>query len=175
MQPRRDAEQVRATERAGADAVSSFQALERADSAAILSRIREAADVTPGGMEQVLSEMRPGGAYEDLRKEFNGALARDKGFSAAYEKAVAAFGAYAEQREKLAPILSTRNDNGLARLEALDQEIVKAGAAVPGREPGDSTLDEALEKGRAALDKAFDAVRNITSRSSPSPGPGFSR
>ena len=36
-----------------------------------MSRIREAARNNPGGMEGVLSEMRPGGRFADLRTQFN--------------------------------------------------------------------------------------------------------
>ena len=72
------------------------------------------------------------------------------------------------------PILQSRNDGVLARLEALDQEIVKVSAAVPGKDAGNSALEEALEKGRAALDKALDAVRNVFNRQGPSASPSFS-
>jgi hypothetical protein len=174
MQPRRDADQLQATERAAATAVSSFGALERADFSAILTRIREAAEAAPGGMKEVLSEMKPGGAYEDLRKEFNAALARDEHFSAAYENASSTLDAYADQREKAAPILQKGNSGFLARLEALDRQIVKASADVPGKEAGKSVLDEALEKGREALTQAIDAVRSAFSRQGPSAGPSIS-
>lgn len=175
MQPRRDAEQIQATERAGANAVASLQAIEKADSAAVLTQIREAAEATPGGMEEVLSEMKPGGAYEDLGKEFNAALERDKGFSAAYEKASAALGAYGDQRDKVTPILQNRADSTLARFEALDQEIAKASAAIPAKAAGKSALDETLEDGREALKNAFEAIRNVFGRQGPSAGPSFSR
>ncbi|WP_294537752.1 hypothetical protein [uncultured Rhodoblastus sp.] len=174
MQPRRDTDQLEATERAGEAAVKSFEALEKADSSAILTRIREAAEAAPGGMKEVLSEMRPGGAYEDLRKEFNATLARDENFSAAYENAAGALDAFADQREKAAPILQNGNAGLLARLEALDQQIVKASAEVPGKEAGKSNLDEALQNGREALTQAFETIRNVFSRHSPSASPGMS-
>ena len=57
-------------------------------------KIRDAASAN-GGIEHVLSEMRPGGAFEDLRKEFNVALSHDEGFAAAYEKATGTPSSYA--------------------------------------------------------------------------------
>jgi ABC-type transporter Mla subunit MlaD len=125
-------------------------------------------------MKEVLSEMRPGGAYENLRKEFNATLARDENFSAAYENAAGALDAFADQREKAAPILQNGNAGLLARLEALDQQIVKASAEVPGKEAGKSNLDEALQNGREALTQAFETIRNVFSRHSPSASPGMS-
>lgn len=125
-------------------------------------------------MKEVLSEMRPGGAYADLRKEFNAVLSRDENFSAAYENATSSLEAFAEQREKAAPILQNGNAGLLARLEALDQQIVKAGADIPGKEAGKSALDGALENGREALIQAFESIRNVITRQNPSASPGIS-
>ena len=53
-------------------------------------KIRDAANAN-GGIERVLSEMRPGGAFEDLRKEFNVALSHDEGFAGLTRKRPARF------------------------------------------------------------------------------------
>src|SRR5271170_4056529 len=70
MQARRDAEEVKGASQAGTAVLASLQALERQETTGILMKIRDAASAN-GGIEHVLSEMRPGGAFEDLRKEFN--------------------------------------------------------------------------------------------------------
>ena len=97
MQPRRDAEQVRGVTQAATGIIASLQALEQQETTGILTRIRDAAK-TNGGIENVLSEMRPGGQFEDLRKEFNTVLSHDQGFAAAYDKTTGAIADYAETR-----------------------------------------------------------------------------
>ncbi|PPQ35240.1 hypothetical protein CKO16_20795 [Rhodoblastus acidophilus] len=174
MQPRRDGELMQTAEGAATAAVGAFADLEKADSAAILSRIREAAATSSGGIKEVLSEMRPGGAYEDLRRDFNAALARDEKFSASYEKAANALDAYAEHRNAAAPVLPKANASVLAKLEALDEQIVKASSELPGRDSGKSALDETLDKGREAVKNLVDSLRNAFSREGPSASPGLS-
>ncbi len=97
MQARRDAEEIKGVTQSGAAVLGALEALERHETTGILLKIRDAANAN-GGMERVLSEMRPGGAFEDLRKEFNVALSHDEGFAAAYEKATGALSSYAETR-----------------------------------------------------------------------------
>jgi hypothetical protein len=174
MQPRREAEHMRGAARSGAAVLASLEALERQETAGVLERIRDAARAN-GGIERVLSEMRPGGDFEDLRKEFNTALSHDEGFAAAYHKAATALGAYAETRAAMTA--SPRADANLARLETLDREIGAAVKHVPGVEDGKSALDEALEGGREAVEKTFSAIRQAFSRDAdlrgPSLSPGF--
>ena len=95
-------------------------------------KIRDAANAN-GGVEHVLSEMRPGGAFEDLRKEFNVALSHDEGFAAAYEKAAGALSSYTETRAGMISAPRPRADVNLARLETLD--------LVPLQQPLDAHLD----------------------------------
>jgi len=135
MQPRRDGEQVRGAMQSGTAALASLEALERRETVGILSKIRDAAKAN-GGIEHVLSEMRPGGAFEDLRKEFNVALSHDEGFAAAYEKAESALSVYTETRAGMISAPSPRADINLARLEVLDREIGAAAKALPGLEDG---------------------------------------
>ncbi len=82
MQARRDAEEINGVSQAGTAVLASLEALERQETTGILLKIRDAANAN-GGIEQVLSEMGPGGAFADLRKEFNVALSHDEGFAAA--------------------------------------------------------------------------------------------
>ena len=178
MQPRRDAEQVRGVTRAATGVIASLQALEQQETTGILTRIRDAAK-TNGGIENVLSEMRPGGRFEDLRKEFNTVLSHDQGFAAAYDKATGAIADYAETRAALAPPSRPRGDPNLARLQTLDQEIAEAAKTLPGIKDGQSAFEDLVDSGKEAVQKLFSAVQQTFSRSAdlrgPSPSPGFGR
>ena len=176
MQPRRDAEQVRGATRAATGVIASLQALEQQETTGILTRIRDAAK-TNGGIENVLSEMRPGGQFEDLRKAFNTVLSHDQGFAAAYDKATGAIGDYAETRAALAPPSRPRGDPNLARLQTLDREIAEAAKTLPGIKDGQSAFEDLVDSGKEAVQKLFSAVQQTFSRDAdlrgPSPSPGF--
>ena len=176
MQARRDADEIKGVTQSGAAVLASLEALERQETTGILMKIRDAANAN-GGMERVLSEMRPGGAFEDLRKEFNVALSHDEGFAAAYEKATGALSSYAETRAGMISAPRPRADINLARLETLDQEIGAAAKTLPGLKDGKNALDEALEGGKEAVEKAFTAIRQAFTRDAevrgPSPSPSF--
>ena len=176
MQARRDAEEIKGVSQAGTAVLASLEALERQETTGILMKIRDAANAN-GGIERVLSEMRPGGAFEDLRKEFNVALSHDEGFAAAYEKATSALSSYAETRAGMISAPRPRADINLARLETLDQEIGAAAKTLPGLKDGKNVLDEALEGGKEAVEKAFTAIRQAFTRDAevrgPSPSPRF--
>ena len=176
MQARRDAEEIKGVSQSGTAVLASLEALERQETTGILMKIRDAANAN-GGIERVLSEMRPGGAFEDLRKEFNVALSHDEGFAAAYEKATSALSSYAETRAGMISAPRPRADINLARLETLDQEIGAAAKTLPGLKDGKNALDEALEGGKEAVEKAFTAIRQAFTRDAevrgPSPSPRF--
>ena len=176
MQARRDAEEVKGASQAGTAVLASLEALERQGTIGILMKIRDAASAN-GGIDHVLSEMRPGGAFKDLRKEFNVALSHDEGFAAAYEKATGALSNYAETRAGMIWAYRPRAEINLARLEALDQEIGAAAKTLPGLKDGKNVLDEALEGGKEAVEKAFTALRQAFTGDAevrgPSPSPRF--
>ncbi len=176
MQARRDADEIKGVTQLGAAVLASLEALERQETTGILMKIRDAANAN-GGIERVLSEMRPGGAFEDLRKEFNVALSHDEGFAAAYEKATSALSNYAETRAGMISAPRPRGDVNLARLETLDQEIGAAAKTLPGLKDGKNALDEALEGGKEGVEKAFSAIRQAFTRAAnvrgPSPSPSF--
>jgi hypothetical protein len=176
MQTRRDAEEIKGASQAGTAVLAALEALERQETTGILNKIRDAASAN-GGIEHVLSEMRPGGAFEDLRKEFNVALSHDEGFAAAYEKATSALSSYAETRAGMISAPRPRADINLARLETLDQEIGAAAKTLPGLKDGKNVLDEALKGGKEAVEKAFTALRQAFTRDAevrgPSPSPRF--
>jgi hypothetical protein len=178
MQPRRDAEQVRGVTQAATGVIASLQALEQQETTGILTKIRDAAK-TNGGIENVLSEMRPGGQFEDLRKEFNTVLSHDQGFAAAYDKATGAIADYAETRAALAPPLRLRGDPNLARLQTLDHEIAEAAKTLPGIKDGQSALEDLANSGKEAVQKLFSTVQQAFNRNAdlrgPSPSPSFGR
>jgi hypothetical protein len=178
MQPRRDAEQIRGVTQAATGVIASLQALEQQETTGILTRIRDAAK-TNGGIENVLSEMRPGGQFEDLRKEFNIVLSHDQGFAAAYDRATGAIADYAETRAALAPSSQLRGDPNLARLQTLDHEIAEAAKTLPGIKDGQSALEDLVDSGKEAVQKLFAAVQQTFSRDAdlrgPSPSPSLGR
>jgi hypothetical protein len=176
MQPRRDAEQLRGVTQAATGVIASLQALEQRETTGILNKIRDAAK-TNGGIENVLSEMRPGGRFEDLRKEFNTVLSHDQGFAAAYDKATGAIADYAETRAALVPSPRLRGDANLARLQTLDHEIAEAAKTLPGIKDGQSALEDLVNSGKEAVQKLFSTVQQAFNPNAdlrgPSPSPRF--
>jgi hypothetical protein len=178
LQPQRDAEQVQGATQAATGVIASLQALEQQETTGILNKIRDAAK-NNGGMETVLSEMRPGGQFEDLRKEFNTVLSHDEGFAAAYDKATGAIADYAETRAAVPPPTTMRGDPNLARLQTLDQEIAEAAKNLPGLKDGQSAFEDLAQSGREAVQKLFSAVQQVFGQDAdlrgPSPSPRFGR
>jgi hypothetical protein len=178
MQPRREAERVQGATQAATGALASLQALEQQETTGILTKIRDAAKAN-GGMETVLSEMRPGGQFEDLRKAFNTVLSHDEGFAAAYDKATGAIADYAEIRAALPPPSTMRSDPNLARLQTLDHEIAEAAKTLPGIKDGQSAFEDLAQSGREAVQELFSAVQQAFNPNAdlrgPSPSPGFGR
>jgi hypothetical protein len=178
LQPQRDAEQVQGATQAATGVIASLQALEQQETTGILNKIRDAAK-NNGGMETVLSEMRPGGQFEDLRKEFNTVLSHDEGFAAAYDKATGAIADYAETRAALPTPTTMRGDPNLARLQTLDHEIAEAAKSLPGIKDGQSALEDLAQSGREAVQKLFSAVQQVFSQDAdlrgPSPSPSLGR
>lgn len=163
MQIRRDEKSFQAAESVGADALQAIRAFTNGPGASIMTKIEDAAKANPGGMQAVLSEMRNGGRYAELREQFNSALVAEKGFSAAYDKATAGLGQYGDQRTGLEQIFGRRNDAAAVagRFEKLDAEIGQAAAALPGKEDGKSALEEMARKAAELLAKAVEAVRSL--------------
>jgi hypothetical protein len=167
-------------EKRGKAALDALQAFTNGEGAAVMSKIREAAKTEPGGMPQVLSEMREGGRFADLRKQFSNALADDTGFAAAYEKAAGALASYGKTRSDVEPILARRPDAAAftQRLGELDAEIGKAAASTPSKTEGRSMIDDLTKQAAELLQRAVEAVKAAFSKSaspsvssSPSPSP----
>ena len=181
MQPRRDAERVRGVTQAATGVIASLQALEQQETAGILTKIQDAAK-SNGGIENVLSEMRPGGQFEDLRKEFNTVLSHDQGFAAAYDKATGAIADYAETRAALPPPSLTTQPTQTS--PACKPSITRSPTPqklFQASRMGQSAFNDLLQKrGREAVEKLFSAVQQTFSRErrcarTLSPSPGFGR
>jgi hypothetical protein len=180
MQLGRDEQSFRATEKSGQAALEALQGFANGPGATVLSRIQDAAKANPGGMQAVLSEMREGGRYPELRQQFNSALVAEKGFGAAYDRAASALAQYGDNRGVVDQILSRRADAAAltGRFDKTDAEIGQAASVIPGRKDGKSTLDELADKAAEIVKRAVETVRaafsrspsaDATSRPSPSP------
>lgn len=180
MGGRRDDQALSSAERSGRAALDALQGFSAGPGASMLAKIHDAAKADPRGMQGVLSEMRDGGRYADLRKEFNTALVAEKGFAAAYDRAATALGQYGDNRIAADQILTRRPDAAAiaGKFEKFDAEIGRAAAALPGRADGKSALDELAEKAREVISKAVETVRaafgrGLDAASRPAPAPSF--
>jgi hypothetical protein len=167
-------------EQRGRAALDALQGFTNTEGAAVMGKIQAAAKTEPGGLPQVLSEMRDGGRFSDLRKQFGNALSDDAGFAAAYDKAAGALAAYGKSRTEIEPILARRPDATAftQRMTEMDAEIGKAAAATPSKTEGRSMMEDLAKQAGELLQRAVDSVRAAFSRaptaaasSSPSPGP----
>ena len=168
----------RDAEQSGRAAVEAMQAFAQGPGASVMSRIRDAAKSDPSGMAGVMSEMRAGGVYADLRAQFDGAMVKEKGFAAAYDKASAAAGQYGKDRTAVDAIVAQRPDVDAltGRFQKLDAQIGEAAGSTPGRKEGKSALEDLAEKAAEVIARAVDKVRAAFSNSprasnNPSPSP----
>ncbi|MBR0668655.1 hypothetical protein GXW71_30165 [Roseomonas hellenica] len=170
---------LEAAEASGQRAVEALQRFESGPGAAVMTKIREAAQTDPRGIQGVLSEMREGGRHAELRTQFNNALQQERGgLAAAYDTAAGAVRQYGADRQAAeAVILRRANDPVLAaRFERLDAQIGEATSRLPGRQDGRSMTDELGQKIAELARRAAEAVRSVFSReprasAGPSPGP----
>lgn len=183
MQAGRDDATLRSAEKAGRTALDAMQAFSAGEGATVMNRIREAAKSEPGGMASVLSEMREGGRFADLRGQFNNALLDERGVSDAYDRAASSLARYGKQRADVEQVIARRPDasNLSAKFEHMDAAIGEAGASLPSRRDGKAMLDDLTKAVADMLHRAVDAVRSTFSRApspgndarpSPSPSPG---
>ena len=106
MEPKRDEAKLYAADQSARTALDALNTFSEGPGASILNRIQDAASTTRGGIQQVLAEMRPGGAYEDLRKEFNTVLNDDPAFRSTYGRAADALKQYGNDRESVIETIS---------------------------------------------------------------------
>lgn len=178
MQPKRDDSLLHAADASGQAALDAFSAFCEAPGASILGRIQDAAKNKKGGMQAVIEGMKPGGAFEDLRKEFNVALEKNEAFRSAYDRAANALAQYGKDREGIVPALASHpnaaswNDH----FKKLDAAVGEVASEIPGKKPETSMLEHLGEKAREIVEKVLEKIRGLfhrdpESRPSPSPGP----
>ncbi|MCG7351427.1 hypothetical protein [Roseomonas mucosa] len=178
MQEGREENSFRGAEQSGRAAVEALQAFANGPGAGVINRIREAAKTDPGGMAGVMSEMRAGGVYADLRQQFDGAMQKEKAFAAAYDRAATATGQYAKDRAAVDAIIGQRPDAEAltGRFQKLDAQVGEAAVNTPGRKEGKNALEELAEKAAEIISRAVDKVKaafssTVRASSSPSPSP----
>jgi hypothetical protein len=175
----RDHAALRNAERAGRAALDAMQGFQAGDGATIMNRIAAAARSDPEGMAGVLTGMRDGGRYQDLRQQFNTALVEEKGFANAYDKAAEALAKYGEARTGVEQIIARRPDaaNITAKFERLDAEIGEKAESTPSRREGKTSLEDISKQAAEIIQKAVEAVKSYftpkgpenTNRPGPSP------
>src|SRR5271166_1366213 len=180
MREGRDDIALRAAEQAGRAALDALNAFRNGEGASIINRIHEAGRNNPGGPAEVLAEMRPGGRFADLRQQFNNAMAADRGFSAAYDRAADALAAYGKARTDIGQIIGRRSDATqlTTKFEQMDGEIGKAAVETPSRRDGKTMIDDLTKQLVELFQRAVDGLRSMfggpagaSSRPGPSPSP----
>jgi hypothetical protein len=166
IRERRDERALGRVERSGRAALEALDAFRTGEGAIVMNRIRAAARAEPGGMAAVLSEMRAGGRFADLRKQFNTALETERGVVAAYDKAAAALARYGQDRVGIEQVIARRPDAGnlSAKFEQMDAQIGEAAASTPSRREGKSMIDDLAQKAAELLHRSVDAVRSAFNR-----------
>lgn len=152
---------LRAAEQSGQAAMQALQAFARGPGAGIMGRIQAASKADPDGLAGVVSGMREGGPYADLRHTFNADLLREKGLAGALDRASAAVSQYGAGRTRADGIAEARGDTTAiaARFAKLDAEIGKAASETPGRKDGKSQMEELGEKAAELASRAIEAVK----------------
>ena len=135
MEPKRDEAKLYAADQSARTALDALNTFSEGPGASILNRIQDAASTTRGGIQQVLAEMRPGGAYEGLRQDFNAAFDKTDGFANAYGRAADALEQYGKARESIIKTIPNQPNakEWTAHFEKLDAEIGETASSIPGR------------------------------------------
>ena len=171
MREGKDAIALRAAERSARAAMEAMEGFRNSEGAVIINRIRAAAQSDLTGLAGVLSEMKQGGKFADLRQQFNNTLADEKGVIAAYDRAAEALARYGADRQAIEPIIARRPDaiNLSAKFDAMDREIGQAAGELPSRRDGKTMLEDLSKQVAEMLQRAMDNIKNLFNRN-PSPG-----
>jgi hypothetical protein len=166
MMEGRDEIGLRNAEKSGRAAMEALDGFRNGEGATIMNRIRDAARSEPGGMAAVLSEMREGGRFADLRQQFNAALADERGVAQAYDKAAGALARYGQDRTAVEQVISRRPDaaNLTAKFEQMDAQIGEAAGSTPSRRDGKSMIEDLAKQAAELIQRAVDAVKSAFSR-----------
>jgi hypothetical protein len=172
----RDDQTLRRVENSGRAALDAMEGFRNGEGAAVLNRIREAARSDPGGMTGVLSEMREGGKFAELRQQFNSALSDERGAATAYDMAASALARYGEDRKAVEQVNAKRPDatNLSAKFETMDKEIGSAASEIPSRRDGKTMLDDLSKQVAEMLQRAVDSVKSMFRSASAGASPGVS-
>lgn len=174
-QVNRDEAALQAAERSGEAAARALQAFAHGPGAAVMGKVQTAGRTDPNGEAGVVAGMREGGPYQDLRREFNAELGRDKALAAALDRAAAAVGQYGADRAAADGIATKRADAAAvtARFERLDAEVGAAAATTPSRNEGKSQLGDLADKlGDKAAELAKRAAEALRAAFGRGPGTG---
>jgi len=182
MQSGKDTRLIESAEKTGRAALEALRGFSAGEGAEVMGRIQQAAKADPGGMAAVMSEMREGGRYADLRGQFNNALLDERGMSKAYDSAASSLAQYARDRPGIEQAIARRPDaaNISAKFESLDAAIGEAAGATPSRKDGRSMVDDLAKTAAELVQRAVEAVKSVFRKgpsedasarpSSPSPG-----
>jgi hypothetical protein len=180
MREGREDIEVRGAEKAGRAAMDAMEGFRAGEGATVMNRIQSAARSDPDGMPGVLSEMRDGGRYHELRQQFNNALKDEAGFARSYDQAAEALARYGEARTGIEQIIARRPDaaNLTAKFQQLDAEIGEAAGNAPSRREGKTMLEDVSKQAGEIIQRAVDAVKSVfvktaapsASAAGPSPG-----
>ena len=176
MRQGRDEIGLRNAEKSGRAALDGLEGFRTGEGATVMNRIQSAARSDPAGISGVLSEMREGGRYQDLRQQFNNALKDETGFARAYDQAAEALAKYGEARTGVEQIIARRPDaaNLTAKFEQVDAEIGEAAGNAPSRREGKTMLEDVSKQAGEIIQHAVDAMKSFFTRSAPEasrPGP----
>jgi len=171
MREGKDAIALRAAEHSARAAMEAMEGFRNSEGGVIMNRIRAAAQSDPNGLAGVLSEMKQGGKFADLRQQFNNTLADEKGVIAAYDRAAEALARYGADRQAIEPIIARRPDaiNLSAKFDAMDREIGQAAGELPSRRDGKTMLEDLSKQAAELLQRAVDNIKHLFNRN-PSPG-----
>jgi hypothetical protein len=167
MRAGRDDIVIRDAEKSGRAALDALEGFRAGEGATVMNRIQAAARSEPGGIASVLSEMREGGRFQDLRQQFNNALTDEKGFAQAYDRAAIALAQYGQSRTGIEQVIARRPDaaNLTAKFEQLDAQIGEAAGSTPSRRDGKAMIDDIAKQAAEIIQRAVDAVKSVFSRS----------
>jgi len=158
-------------EKAGRAAIEALDGFRTGEGATIMNRIQSAARSDPDGMAGVLSGMRDGGRYQDLRQQFNNALHDETGVARAYDKAAESLARYGEARIGVEEIIARRPDaaNLTAKFQQMDAEIGEKAESTPSRREGKSMIEDITKQAAEIIQHAVEALKSVFSRSGASP------
>ena len=167
----RDEAGLQSAEKAGRAAIEALDGFRTGEGATVVNRIQSAARSDPEGMAGVLSGMRDGGRYQDLRQQFNNAMHDEAGVARAYDKAAESLANYGEARTGVEEIIARRPDaaNLTAKFQQMDAEIGERAESTPSRREGKSMIEDISRQAAEIIQHAMEALKSIFTRSGPEP------